>query len=116
TPELLAVKVERAVKYDTIDKTDLYLDIAMPKDGGPYPCVVMFHGGAWRGGSRKDLSVGGKDKDGKLTPSVMEDVAARGYVAGAVRGRFLRPGRPEPVRGQPGGGRCLHGAGVRQGV
>lgn len=76
----LPVKTEKNVLYDTIDGQKLYLDIAMPKGDGPYPCVVMFHGGAWRGGSRKDLSVGDRTKDGKYVPSVIEDVAARGYV------------------------------------
>ncbi len=76
-----AVKVEKNILYDTIDGQKLYLDLAMPKEGGPYPCVVMFHGGAWRGGSRKDLSLGERTKDGKYIPSPMEDVAARGYVA-----------------------------------
>ncbi len=80
-PDPLPVKVERTVLYDTIDKEKLYLDVAMPKEGGPFPCVVMFHGGAWRGGSRKELSVGDKQKDGTVAPSVIERVAARGYVA-----------------------------------
>jgi acetyl esterase/lipase len=80
-PDPLPVKVERNVRYDTIDKQDLLLDVAMPKEGGPYPCVVMFHGGAWRTGNRRDLSVGDKLKDGTTAPSVMEQVAARGYVA-----------------------------------
>lgn len=80
-PDPMPVKVERNIQYDTIDDQKLSLDIAMPKEGGPYPCVVMFHGGAWRGGSRKDLSVGDKLKDGTVGPSVIEQVAARGYVA-----------------------------------
>jgi acetyl esterase/lipase len=80
-PEPLPVKVERGVLYDTIDQYKLYLDVARPKEGGPYPCVVMFHGGAWMGGNRKDLSVGGKTKDGTVAPSIMERVASRGYVA-----------------------------------
>jgi acetyl esterase/lipase len=79
--EPLEVKVQRGVLYDTIDKQKLYLDVAMPKEGGPYPCVVIFHGGAWVAGSRKDLSYGEKLKDGTLTTSVIEKVAARGYVA-----------------------------------
>ncbi|MBM3982885.1 MAG: alpha/beta hydrolase [Planctomycetes bacterium] len=81
TPEPLPVKVERNIEFDTIDKFPLLLDVARPKEGGPFPCVVMFHGGAWRGGSRKDLSVGDKLKDDTYTPSVIERVAARGYVA-----------------------------------
>ena len=80
-PDPLPVKVERGVLYDTIDEQKLYLDVAVPKEGGPYPCVVMFHGGAWRSGGRKDLSGSGKTKDGKYVPSVIENVAARGYVA-----------------------------------
>ncbi len=83
-----AVKVERDVVYDTIDKQKLALDVAIPKEGGPYPCVVMFHGGAWIGGGRKDLSVGGRDKNGKATPSVIEMIAARGYVAVSVSYRL----------------------------
>ena len=96
-PDLLPVKVERSVLYDTIDKQKLYLDIAMPKEGGPYPCVVMFHGGAWRGGSRKDISIGDKGKDGKVLPSALEDVAARGYVAVAPNYR-LAPKFPFPAQ------------------
>lgn len=83
----LAVKVEKNVLYDTIDGQRLYLDVAAPADGGPHPCVVMFHGGAWRGGSRKDLS-GGEKKDGKSAPSVIEEIAARGYVAVAASYRL----------------------------
>ena len=75
------VKVEKNVLYDTIDGQKLYLDVALPKAGGPHPCVVIFHGGAWRSGNRKDLSVGDKTKDGTYGPSVIEDLAARGYVA-----------------------------------
>jgi acetyl esterase/lipase len=77
----LPVKVEKNVLYDTIDGQKLYLDVAVPKDGGPHPCVVIFHGGAWRAGSRKDLSASDRTRDGKYVPSVIEDVAARGYVA-----------------------------------
>lgn len=93
----LPVKVEKNVLYDTIDGQKLYLDMAMPKDGGPYPCVVMFHGGAWRTGSRKDLSVGDKSKDGKYIPSILEIVAARGYVAVAPSYR-LAPKHPFPAQ------------------
>lgn len=77
----LPVKVERNVVYDTIDGQKLMLDIALPKDGGPHPCVIMFHGGAWIGGSRKDLSVGDKARDGSYIPSTIEEIAAKGYVA-----------------------------------
>ena len=93
----LSVKVERGVLYDTIEKQKLYLDIARPKEGGPYPCVVVLHGGAWVGGSRKDVSVGDKGKSGKIDPSILEDVAARGYVAVAPSYR-LAPKFPFPAQ------------------
>jgi acetyl esterase/lipase len=64
-----AVKVSKDVLFDTLGDTRLYLDVAVPEGDGPFPCVVMFHGGAWSMGSRKDLS------------SVIEMVAAKGYVA-----------------------------------
>lgn len=93
----LEVTTEKAVLYDTIAKEKLYLDVAMPKGGGPYPCVVVFHGGAWVGGSRKDVSANGKDKDGKPTPSTIESVAARGYVVAAPSYR-LAPKHPFPAQ------------------
>jgi len=102
TPEPLPVKVQRDILYETIDKQRLYLDLAMPKEGGPYPCVVMFHGGAWQGGSRKDLSVGSKDKNGKVSPSVIENVASHGYVVASVGYRlapkFKFPAQIEDAR------------------
>lgn len=76
----LPVKLQRDVLYDTIDGQKLLLDIAVPTGDGPHPCVVMFHGGAWIGGSRKDLSYGDKGRDGKYLPSTIEEVAAKGYV------------------------------------
>ncbi|QJW97859.1 alpha/beta hydrolase [Frigoriglobus tundricola] len=91
------VTVERGVLYDTIEKQKLYLDIARPKGDGPHPCVVILHGGAWIGGSRKDVSVGDKGKNGKPEPSILEDVAARGYVAVAPSYR-LAPRFPFPAQ------------------
>jgi acetyl esterase/lipase len=54
----------------------LYLDVAVPEGDGPFPCVVMFHGGAWSMGSRKDLS------------SVIEMIAARGFVTATASYRL----------------------------
>jgi acetyl esterase/lipase len=93
------VKVERDILYATIDGEKLYLDIAMPGQPGQYPCVVMFHGGAWVTGSRKDLSVGGRDRSGRTAPSIMEMVAARGYVAVSV-GYRLAPKHKFPAQMQ----------------
>ncbi|HEY1186435.1 MAG TPA: alpha/beta hydrolase [Gemmata sp.] len=93
----LAVTTEKNVVYDTIDKQELLLDISAPKEGGPYPCIVLLHGGAWVAGSRKDLSVGAKGKDGERGPSLIEEVASKGYVVASV-GYRLAPKHPFPAQ------------------
>lgn len=84
----LPVRVERGVTYATAGGEALKLDLGRPKDGGPYPAVLMLHGGAWAAGHRSDLSKGGKDDDGTAYPSVMESVAAWGYVAASASYRL----------------------------
>lgn len=74
------VSVTRDVHFDTIDGQKLYLDVAVPPGDGPHPCVVMFHGGAWTMGSRRDLSTARRE-GANAVPSVIETVAARGFVA-----------------------------------
>ena len=96
-PAPRAVTTEKNVVYDTIEKERLYLDVSAPKEGGPYPCIVLLHGGAWVGGSRKDLSVGDKGKDGTVGPSLIEEVAARGYVVASV-GYRLAPKHQFPAQ------------------
>jgi acetyl esterase/lipase len=91
-PAPLPVEVKRDVPYDTIGGQKLYLDVAMPKEGGPYPCVVAFHGGAWMLGSRRELSAGTR-----AAPSIIERVAARGYVVASV-GYRLAPKHPFPAQ------------------
>ena len=66
--DLLPIKVEKDITYATVDEQKMQFDIAMPKEGGPYPCIVCLHGGAWKFGHRKDLS------------KVIDAIAARGYV------------------------------------
>lgn len=34
------------------------LDLFLPAGAGPHPLIVYVHGGAWRGGSRKDMPLG----------------------------------------------------------
>lgn len=44
------------VVYRTVDGTDLRADICRPSGSGPYPALVLVHGGGWTNGSRSDLS------------------------------------------------------------
>jgi acetyl esterase/lipase len=83
-----SVRVEKGIAYATVGRDKLLLDVAIPPGEGPFPCVVMLHGGAWQGGSRKDFSVGEKDKNGNVSPSWIEVVAKKGYVAAAVSYRL----------------------------
>jgi acetyl esterase/lipase len=78
------VRVEKNVVYETVGGDKLQLDLAMPPGEGPFPCVVMLHGGAWRTGTRKEFSSNTKDKAGALQPSWIETVAQRGYVTATV--------------------------------
>lgn len=70
------VKVTRAVTYATSAGETLQLDVAAPAAGGPHPAVVLFHGGAWRFGSRAQLGW------------VIEALAAKGYVAASASYRL----------------------------
>jgi acetyl esterase/lipase len=82
------IKVERNVVYATTGGQKLLLDIAVPAEGGRHPCVVCFHGGAWRMGDRRDLSTPDRDASGKPVPSLIERLAANGYVAASVSYRL----------------------------
>ncbi len=90
------------IVYGEAGGEKLYLDLASPKvtadAKGPFPCVVALHGGAWRGGSRKDLSqpISWADLGVQQTKSFVEDVASRGYVAASV-GYRLSPAHKFPA-------------------
>ena len=92
-----AVKVTKNVVYATAGGEDVKLDVAVPPGPGPHPAVVLFHGGAWKYGSRADLSKRLTDDAGKPAPSWIEAVAARGYVAASV-GYRLAPKHKFPAQ------------------
>ena len=81
-PTTVPVKVERNIVYATAGGEKVLLDIAAPTEGGPYPAVLLLHGGAWSIGSRKELSVS------KTGPSLIEQIAARGYVVASASYRL----------------------------
>ncbi|MCS6866250.1 MAG: alpha/beta hydrolase [Gemmataceae bacterium] len=83
-----AITITRDILYATHGPDKLELDLAKPTTGGPFPCVVLLHGGAWKTGHRRDLSIGSRDGQGTPTPSVMEQFAQQGYVAAAVSYRL----------------------------
>ena len=58
----------RNIVYKEIDGESLKLDVYVPKGEGPFPAVVVVHGGAWRFGSKGQLAM------------YARDLARRGYV------------------------------------
>ncbi len=93
----LAVEVDEPASfpdltYATVGDEKLKLDLVVPKTPGPHPCVVCFHGGAWRAGDRKDLTKptlfapGGKEKGVEF--SLLDMLARKGYAAASVSYRL----------------------------
>jgi acetyl esterase/lipase len=76
------VSWEKDVVFGKGGETELHLDIARPKDAAkPLPCIVVIHGGGWRGGNFK-LHV----------PQIF-DFAKAGYVSATVQYRLVPAGR-----------------------
>lgn len=68
-----AVDVEYNRPYVERDSGPLSADVYMPHDGaGPFPGMLVVHGGAWRMGSRADLA------------AIARALAEHGYVAVAI--------------------------------
>jgi len=82
----VGVAVEKDIPYAKTPQKELKLDMAKPTGKGPFPAIVCVHGGAWRLGSRKDLSGGdGISLGGK---PLIEELAAGGYVAVSISYRL----------------------------
>ncbi len=65
------------IVYTKAGGVELKLDIVSPAKGeGPFPSVLVIHGGAWRAGNKSD------------TRQVMREFAGRGYVAVSPQYRF----------------------------
>ncbi|GIW86131.1 MAG: lipase [Isosphaeraceae bacterium] len=76
-PALAPVRLETDLVYATVDGRKLKLDLARPAEGdGPFPALVVIHGGAWRGGDKAS----NRDQ--------LRHFAARGYVAISPAYRF----------------------------
>jgi acetyl esterase/lipase len=70
------------IQYGTGGDTPLFLDLARPeKASQPAPCVVVIHGGGWRGGNFK-----------QHVPQIL-DFAKRGYVSATVQYRLVPKAR-----------------------
>jgi acetyl esterase/lipase len=72
-----AVTTSYDVPYTSVDGVELRLDIAQPAMGdGPFPAVLVIHGGAWKEGGREE------------NHRALADFARHGYVAVSPQYRF----------------------------
>jgi acetyl esterase/lipase len=79
------VEVRRNLVYVERETGNLGVDIYLPKGTGPFPGVLVVHGGAWTIGSRAQLA------------AVAMALAERGYTAAAISYR-LAPQHPFPAQ------------------
>lgn len=73
------IVVDENVTYRVVEGEELQLDIARPDGAGPYPAIVMIHGGGWRGGNRSRYR------------DAVESAARKGFVAATVSYRLTEP-------------------------
>lgn len=50
-----APHVERDIPYRTVAQRTLGLDALLPAGDGPFPALVLLHGGAWMHGDKRDM-------------------------------------------------------------
>jgi len=55
TTRALAVEVVKNVPYSNTTDEGLYGDLYLPRGDGPFPAVLLIHGGSWAGGSRSHM-------------------------------------------------------------
>jgi len=81
-----SISVERGVVYASPTGQDLHADVYRPGSEGPFPAVLVVHGGSWTRGSRSRMA------------RVAERLAGSGYTAVSVDYRLAPAHRfPTPV-------------------
>jgi acetyl esterase/lipase len=72
----LPFEIREGLTYGPNERNDL--DLFLPKDDGKSlrPAVIVIHGGAWRGGDKKDMRI------------LAESLAQRGYVVAVINYRL----------------------------
>lgn len=63
--------VRRDIEYARVGETSLQLDLYLPPESKPpAPLLIYVHGGAWRGGSKKDVPIAALTAQGFAIASV----------------------------------------------
>lgn len=81
------IDVGRSIAFAEVDGDDLALDACIPSDrsAGPFPAVVLIHGGAFREGDRSNML------------GLCESLAQAGYAAFPIDYRLLPSSYPAQV-------------------
>jgi acetyl esterase/lipase len=61
---IVAAELRRDIEFGKVDETSLKLNASVPDGDGPFPVVIVVHGGGWSGG---DKAQGMKPLTGPLT-------------------------------------------------
>lgn len=70
------VKVERSIVFAEVGTSKLRADVYHPRGDGPFPGVLVIHGGAWISGDKSHMDF------------ICRRLAAKGYVAATVNYRL----------------------------
>lgn len=74
---VLKIETKEDLVFKKVDSQELKLDLAMPAEGdGPFPAIVVIHGGGWRGGDKAS------------NRSTLAEMAQLGFVAISPQYRF----------------------------
>ena len=80
------IEIDRGVVYARRPSGDLHADVYRPEGEGPYPAILVVHGGSWTRGNRSRMA------------RVAERLAGSGYTAVSVDYRLAPAHRfPAPV-------------------
>jgi acetyl esterase/lipase len=80
------IPIQTDIVYAKVGDRELKIDLCGPPDGkGPFPVVVLFHGGGWRMGNKRDVR------------AWLPFLAEHGYVAASV-GYRLAPDHTFPAQ------------------
>lgn len=86
SPKSSDPKIEKSIIFGKGGDTKLELNLAVPQGQGPFPAVILVHGGGWKGGSYKDV----------LMNMIMIRLARAGYVGACIQYRLTPSGARFP--------------------
>lgn len=81
-------KLERSIVFGKGGDTNLELNLAIPQGKGPFPAVIVVHGGGWKSGSYKDA----------VMNMIMIRLARAGYLGACIQYRLTPSGARFPAQ------------------